>query len=110
MILEMTRTIILAVGWPVLIAGSVYLVFQGRKVYGMVKDSLVGKITKALVVTMLVEMYSLGIITTMYMLDNINAVRWGVLVFALWFIVFIWTIKTIRAAQKEIAHMAGDSN
>lgn len=109
MTLEMTRTIILAIGWPVLVAGSVILFVQGRAVYGMVKNSIVGKITKALVVTMLVEMYSLGIITTMYMLETIEAVRWGLIVFALWFVVFIWTMKTIRSAQKEVQKMTGES-
>ncbi len=103
----MIRTIILAVGWPVLIGGSIYLFVQGRKVYGMVKGSLVGKITKALIVTMLVEMYSLGIITTAYMLSDINAVYPGLGVFAVWFVVFIWTIKTVKEAQDEVKKLAG---
>lgn len=103
MTLNMIRNIILIIGWPVLIAGSIYLFVQGRKVYSIVKGSLVGNITKTLVVTMMVEMYSLGIVTTAYMMQNIKNVYLGLGIFIIWFILFIWTIKNLKAAQKEVS-------
>jgi hypothetical protein len=104
--LEIVRTIILVVGWPVLIAGSIYLFVKGRQVYSMVKGSMIGKITKAMVITMLVEMYSLGIVTTLYMYENVkNGVLVGVPVFAIWFVMFVWSMKTLIAARNEIHKM-----
>ena len=65
--LIMTRSIVLMIGWPVLIAGSLYLFIKGKHVYNLVKGSLVGKVVRILVYTMMVEMYSLGIVCTAYM-------------------------------------------
>lgn len=102
----MTRTIILVIGWPVLIAGSIYLFVKGREVYNMVKGSLVGKITKALVFTMLVEMYSLGVVTTAYMFENAEkGVAVGLPIFVIWFVVFVWSIRTLVKAKQEVSKL-----
>lgn len=104
--LQTVRTIILVVGWPVLVAGSIYLFVKGRQVYSMVKGSMIGKITKAMVITMLVEMYSLGIVTTAYMYaDEKNGVLVGIPIFAIWFVMFIWSMKTLIVARNEIHKM-----
>jgi hypothetical protein len=101
------RTIILVVGWPVLIAGSIYLFIKGRQVYSMVKGSMIGRITKTMVITMLVEMYSLGIVTTAYMFENVTkGVYFGIPIFLIWFIMFVWSMKTLIAARNEIHNMS----
>jgi len=51
--LEMIRNIILLIGWPVLIGGSIFLVVKGNETYKYVKGSLVGKISRVLVITTL---------------------------------------------------------
>ena len=103
---ETVRTIILIVGWPVLVAGSVYLFVKGKQVYGMVKGSMIGKITRTMVITMLVEMYSLGIVTTAYMYENVNnGVLLGIPIFLVWFVMFVWSMKTLIAARNEIHNM-----
>jgi len=99
--LSMIRNIILGIGWPVLIAGSVYIFVEGTKVYKLVKGSLVGKITKVLVFTMLVEMYSLGIVCTAYMFSNEQAVYLVIPVFGIWFVFFVWALKAIKWTKKE---------
>lgn len=104
--LEIMRILILIIGWLVLITGSVYLFYRGRKVYSLVKGSLVGKITKTLVITMLVGMYSLGIIATAYMFTDLRGVWLVALVTLVWFITFIWTLRVLFKAQKEVE---GDS-
>ena len=104
---EIMRTTILIIGWPVLIAGSVYLLIKGRQVYNMVKGSMIGKITKTLVATMLVEMYSLGIVTTAYMYaDEERGVLVGIPIFLIWFIMFIWSMKTLISARNEVHKMS----
>lgn len=101
----MVRNLILFIGWPILIGGSVYLFIQGKKVYELVKGSLVGKISKALVYTMLIEMYSLGIVCTAFMFCDPKAVYIVFPVFFVWFIVFIWTMKVLINATKEVKKM-----
>jgi hypothetical protein len=104
--LEMTRTLILVIGWPVLIAGSIYLFITGKKVYSMVKGSMIGKIIKTTVVTMLVEMYSLGIVTTLYMMTDLErGIMVGVPIFLIWFVMFVWSMKTLISASNEVHKM-----
>lgn len=96
----------MVVGWPVLIAGSIYLFVKGRQVYSMVRGSMIGKITKVLVITMLVEMYSLGVVTTAYMFENVqNGVYFGIPIFLIWFVMFIWSMRTLISARNEVHKM-----
>ncbi|MFH1522885.1 MAG: hypothetical protein ABIE43_03645 [Patescibacteria group bacterium] len=97
----MLRTIILVIGWPVLIIGSIYLFLKGKGVYKLVKGSVVGQVTKVLVYSMLVGMYSLGIVTTTMMYCEIKSVYLAIPIFLVWFIMFIWTLKTLVKAQGE---------
>ncbi|MFA6391729.1 MAG: hypothetical protein WCW66_03170 [Patescibacteria group bacterium] len=99
--LDTVRNIILAVGWPVLFFFSIYIFKVGKQVYSVIKDSLVGKITKALVYSMLVEMYSLGIVSTVYLVDNAQGVYVVLPVFIIWGAVFMWSIKTIKISSEE---------
>ncbi|MCX6721264.1 MAG: hypothetical protein NT026_01535 [Candidatus Staskawiczbacteria bacterium] len=105
--LPMIRDAILGVGWPVLIAGSIYLFAKGNGVYKLVKGSLIGKLTKVLVLTILVEMYSLGIVTTALMFCDERGIYLGLPVFLVWFVVFILTLKVLGDAQKEVDKMTG---
>ena|ERR1035437_5734694 len=109
--LIMVRNVILIIGWPVLIAGSIYLFSKGRYVYNLVKGSLVGKVVHILVYTMLVEMYSLGIVCTAYMFSSIEDSVYIVLpVFAIWFIMFILSMKVLINTEKEARTLTGGSN
>lgn len=101
----MVRNLILGIGWPVLIIGSIFLFVKGRSVYSMVKTALIGKITKTLVFTMLIEMYSLGIVCTAYMLESPNSTYLVFFIFLVWFIVFISSLKVLMRAQDEIKKM-----
>jgi len=101
----MMRNLILGIGWPVLIGGSIYLFLKGQSVYSMVKDALIGKITKTLVFTMLIEMYSLGIVCTAYMLESPNSTYLVFFIFLIWFIVFISSLKVLMKAEAEIKKM-----
>jgi len=105
--LETVRTLILAIGWPVLIGGSVYLFIKGRHVYGMIKGSMVGKITKILVVSMVVEMYSLGIVATAFMFSDVEkGAAVSVPIFVVWFIMFVWSMKSFVTTTNEVQKLA----
>lgn len=99
--LAMIRNIILGIGWPVLIAGSIYIFVRGRGVYKLVKGSLIGNLTKTLVFSVLVEMYSLGIVATAYMFADEKGAYWVLPVFCVWFISFVATIRVLVQAKAE---------
>jgi len=108
--LIMTRNIILAIGWPVLIGGSIYLFWKGKHVYALVKGSLVGKVVKILVYTMIVEMYSLGAVCTAYMFSSPRSVLVVVPVFAIWFLMFVLSLKVLINAEKEAKALTGGTS
>ena len=105
--LEIMRNVILFVGWPILVAGSVFIFIKGKGVYGMVKGSLIGKISKTLVYTMLIEMYSLGIVSTFFLYCSLKTAFYVVIpVFVVWFINFIMAVKVLNYATNEAKKMA----
>jgi len=97
--IEIIRNVILAIGWPVLFVFSLYIFLIGKKVYSVIKGSLVGKITKVLIYSMLIEMYSLGIVSTMYLFENAKGVYVVLPVFIVWGFVFAWSINTIKKSS-----------
>lgn len=106
----MTRSIILIIGWPVLVGGSIYLFLKGKHVFNLVKGSLVGKVLKILVYTMIIEMYSLGIICTAYMYSSTESVYLVLPVFGIWFIMFVLSLRVLINAEKEARAIAGGTN
>ena len=99
--LAMIRNIVLGIGWPVLIVGSIYIFVKGSGVYKLVKGSLIGNLTKTLVFSVFVEMYSLGIVSTALMFCQENGVYLVLPVFLVWFISFVATLKVLGRAKAE---------
>ncbi len=104
---NLIMTIILAVGWPVLIIGSIYLFIKGKHVYALVKGSLVGKVVRILVITMMVEMYSLGVVCTAFMYSSARSVYIVLPIFAVWFVMFVWSMKVLMNAEREARALTG---
>jgi len=105
--LETMRNIILFVGWPVLVAGSIYVFVKGKGVYSLVKGSLIGKLSKTLVYTMLIEMYSLGVVATFFLYCSLESALYVVIpVFVVWFINFLIAVKVLNYATAEVKKMA----
>jgi len=101
------RNTILLIGWPILIAGSVFILVMGQRTYQHVKGSMVGKITSTLVISMLAGMYSLGIVSTVLMFVDSQYI-WAVLgIFIVWFITFVLVLKTLHEADKETRKIIG---
>jgi len=107
---KIIMTIILAVGWPVLIIGSIYLFIKGKHIYSLVKGSLVGKVVKVLVSTMMIQMYSLGIVCTAFMYCDVRSLYIVVPVFVIWGIMFVWTMKVLMNAEKEARNITSGKN
>ncbi len=104
------QNFILFIIWPLLILFSAIIFIKGVSVYKLVKGSLLGKITKSLVYTILVDISSLGIISTVYLFSKPEGFYLVLAVFVVWFIVFIWSIKILSSAKKEADKIAGGAN
>lgn len=99
------RAAILAIGWPVLIVGSIILFFMGWRFAKATKGTIFARLVFPTVLGWLVTMYILGITTTFYMFD---APRKGPLVvfpvFLIWFVTFVvlaritrrWSLEAIK--------------
>lgn len=107
---KIIMTIILAVGWPVLIIGSIYLFIKGKHVYSLVKGSLVGKVVKVLVSTMMIEMYSLGIVSTAFMYCDVRSLYIVIPIFVIWIAMFLWSMKELMNAEKQTRGITGGVN
>jgi len=107
MMFETFQNSILFFAWPLLVVFSIIIFVKGTRIYRLVKDSLVGKITKALVYTILVDISSLGVVSMMYIISQPKNVSIVLAVFIIWFIVFSWSLKTLSAAAKEVKKVVG---
>jgi signal transduction histidine kinase len=99
------RTFILAIGWPVLIVGSVVLSSLGWRFAKATKGTIFAKLVFPTVLGWLVTMYILGITATFYMFDVPYKGTLIVFpVFIIWFITFtvlVWI--TYRWSKEALA-------
>ncbi len=106
--LELIRTFILVTGWPILIAGSVYLTIVSIKFYQNIGKTVFGKLVLAMVLGWFVSMYSLGITATAYMFTEVQS---GVIVvipiFVIWFITMFIITWTVLRWSKEAVTLNG---
>ncbi len=65
----MLITIILAVGWPVLILMSILIIIRGRSYSNHLKNKALGQLIKPTIIGWMFGLYSVGIVSTAYMLD-----------------------------------------
>ena len=102
LLFENVRALILIIGWPVLVVGSIFLVWGTTRFYRDVGKTVVGKRVVGMVVGWFVSMYSLGITATALMFAS---PRSGVLlvipVFALWVITMGLLTALIKRWSRE---------
>lgn len=100
--METMRTIILVIGWPLLVGGSIFLIYRTLQFHRAIGKVIWGRLVLAMVVGWLVSMYSLGITATAYMFSDVQT---GVLVvfpiFLLWFITMVLITWSVLNWSKE---------
>ncbi len=97
---ELTTYLWLALG--LLIFGSAYLIVEGYKVHKIFTESVVGRLVKTLVVVLLIQLYSLGIVTYAFLtFSSKGAVILLPIVF-LWMVSLVIAIFAVRGAKQEV--------
>ncbi|MBN2015293.1 HAMP domain-containing histidine kinase [Candidatus Dojkabacteria bacterium] len=92
---QILKYLILGIGWPVLILMSVLIVKRGYSFYSSLKGTVIGKLIIPTVFGWLFGMYSLGIVSTAYMI----CLPWYyTVIFA--FLTFLIAINIVYKAMK----------
>ena len=101
MSLETLRTIILSVGWPVLVVGSIFIAIQGWLFYESLKGSIFARLVLPSVFGWLVTMYSLGVTATFYMVNDVSGATIVLPIFLVWFVTFVTLLAVTFRWSKE---------
>ena|SRR6266403_928682 len=88
-----------------LVVGSVYLIVEGARVHSLFADSIVGRLVKTLVIVLLIELYSLGIVCFAYITFYPKGVVVLLPIVLLWLISLIYAIFAIRDAKQEVTKL-----
>ncbi|MFH1726840.1 MAG: PAS domain-containing sensor histidine kinase [Pseudomonadota bacterium] len=70
--LEFLRSFILVTGWPVLMAGSLFLLYKTYRFYQTVNKVVFGKLVLIMISGWLFTMYCLGVVATLAMYQNLE--------------------------------------
>lgn len=100
---ELTTYLWLALG--LLVIGSVYLIVEGYKVHKLFADSIVGRLVKTLVVVLLIEIYSLGIVTFAFLFFYPKGTVVLIPIVSLWILSLIFAIFSVRSAKQEVTRL-----
>lgn len=95
--------LILLTGWPVLLGGSVFVFWTALSFFNAVKQNLFGRLVLASTIGWIVTMYSLGVVSTRFMLVNPEVgVPTVTPIFFIWFVTMM-LIVIIVVRWKKIA-------
>jgi len=103
---ETMRHAIILAGWPVLILGSIFFIVEAYHFYQKTNKLALGKLIMAQTISILVGMYSLGIVSTIYMFSELEeGVKVVLPVFSLWFITMGALYYVSRRWRNEAANI-----
>ena len=87
---EIIMSLILYIGWPILIIGSINIAYQAWVFYTKMGSTPIAKLVSVFAISTIVTMYSLGLVSTMFMMTNTtDGVLYVLPVFSIWFIFMI---------------------
>lgn len=100
--MELIRSLILFIGWPILISGSAFLYYRTYQFYNAVQRNVWGKLVLTMVTGWLLTMYSLGIVSTIFLYVSLQVGTQVVLpIFTLWFITMILIVRIVLRWNRE---------
>jgi two-component system sensor histidine kinase VicK len=107
MYMEMLRNVVLLIGWPLLLGGSIFLLIRSYKFYKEVQKNVWGKLVMAMVTGWLITMYSLAIVSTSYVLtDSTRGIYVVLPIFGLWFITMVLIVRIVLMWDNQAAKLS----
>jgi hypothetical protein len=98
-------SVYLWIGIVILIVGSIYLIIQGIKVHKIFADSIVGRLVKTLVIVLLIELYSLGLVSFAFVNFYPKGTLFILPIVFLWIVSLTYAIFAIRSAKQEVSRL-----
>lgn len=89
----------------ILVVGSVYLIVEGYRVHKLFSESIVGKLVKILVVVLLIELYSLGIVCYAFLFFYSKGALVLLPIVLLWIVSLAFAIAGVRSAKQQVAKL-----
>ncbi len=89
-------------GFIILVVGSVYLIIEAAMVQRLFANSIVGRLVKTLVIVVIIELYSLGVVSYAFLNFFQRGVFMLLPIVGLWILCVIYSIYAVRAARKEV--------
>ncbi len=89
----------------ILVIGSIYLIVEGYLVHKLFSESIVGRLIKVLVVVLLIELYSLGIVAFAFLTFSPKGTVVLLPIIVLWIISLAFAIFAVRSAKKEVTKL-----
>lgn len=106
MTFESMRSAIIYVGWPILILGSFLFIMEAYRFYKKTNKLALGKLILTQTISILIGMYSLGIVSTIYMFCNLETgVKVVMPIFMVWFLVMAALYYISRRWRNEAANI-----
>jgi hypothetical protein len=88
-----------------LVLGSIYLIIEGYKVHKLFADSIVGQLVKTLVVVLIIQLYSLGIVCFAFLTFYAKGIWVLFPIVILWLICLLFAILAVRLAKKQVTNL-----
>jgi hypothetical protein len=92
-------------GFTILVLGSAYLIVEAMRVHRLFSNSIVGRLVKTLVIVVIIELYSLGVVSYAF----INFFSRGVVmllpIVGLWILCVIYAAYAVRSARTEVGSL-----
>lgn len=99
---EIARTLILGIGWPMLIMGSIFVMHRAYQFYTKTGKTPIGKLVPLFALASIITAYALGFVATVFMyLDVIHGVLYVTPIFFIWFMIMVATILVSLRLNKE---------
>ena len=89
-------------GFIILVVGSVYLIIEAAMVQRLFANSIVVRLVKTLVIVVIIELYSLGVVSYAFLNFFQRGVFMLLPIVGLWILCVIYSIYAVRAARKEV--------
>lgn len=89
-------------GLGLLVFGSLHLIWEAYKVHKIFNDSIVGRLVKALVVIVIIELYSLGTVSFAFLSFNPKGAFVLLPIMLLWIVTLVFAIVSVRSTKREV--------
>lgn len=100
--LELARTLILVVGWPILVIGSILMLRATRIFYQSTRKTAFGKLVLVMMLGQVASMFVIAVVSTAFLrADLARGVAVVLPVFGTWFVIFLIVARVVVNLGRE---------